>query len=192
MEEDFFDLGGHSLLAVRVISRVRDAFAVDVPLRALFDAPTVAGLAGMVDRAGTAVVPPLVPVDRGETLPLSFAQEPLWFLDQLVPQNPFYNMPSAYRLTGPLDVVALERALHQVVSRHEVLRTTFPAPDGRPHQRVAPPPQSVPIPSTTWAATRRRPAGGPAPRRLVPSTWPGARSGGPGCCGSATRSTCCC
>ena len=141
VDDDFFELGGHSLLAVRVVSKVRDVLDVDLPFRALFDSPTVGGLAQAVEAGGRAPasVPPLVPVPRGGAeVPLSFAQEPLWFLDQLVPDNPFYNMPAAYRLTGPLDVAALERALTGIVSRHEALRTTFPAPGGRPHQHVSP------------------------------------------------------
>jgi amino acid adenylation domain-containing protein len=144
VDDDFFDLGGHSLLAVRVISQLRDAFEVELPLRLMFDSPTVAGVSRAVEEARDAApspVPPLRalgPHDRRE-LPLSFAQEPLWFLDQLVPDNPFFNMPSAYRLAGPLDVGALERALSGIVSRHEVLRTSFPAPGGRPRQHIAPP-----------------------------------------------------
>ncbi|MGI9022486.1 MAG: condensation domain-containing protein, partial [Acidimicrobiales bacterium] len=143
-EDDFFDLGGHSLLAVKIISKVREAFAVDVALRALFDSPTVAGLARAVDDArgrGRVAIPPLVPVPRGDDtrLPLALAQEPLWFLDQLVPDNPFFNIPSAYRLSGPLQTAALEAALAEIAARHESLRTTFPAPGGRPYQRVAAP-----------------------------------------------------
>lgn len=144
VDDDFFDLGGHSLLAVRVVSKVRDTLGAEVALRALFDHPTIAGLGRAVDGArvgGRAPVPPLAPVGRvgGAELLLSFAQEPLWFLDQLVPGNPFYSMPSAYRLCGPLEVAVLERALSGIVSRHEALRTSFPAPGGRPHQRIAPP-----------------------------------------------------
>ena len=148
LEDDFFELGGHSLLAVRVVSRVREVLGVDVPLRAMFDGPTVTRLAGAVDDArsqGLSAPPPLValPPDQRTDPPLSFAQEPMWFLDQLVPENPFYNMPSAYRLTGPLDVTVLERALGEIVTRHEVLRTTFPAPGGRPYQRISPPPATT-------------------------------------------------
>ncbi|MGI8807424.1 MAG: amino acid adenylation domain-containing protein [Acidimicrobiales bacterium] len=144
VDESFFDLGGHSLLAVRTVSRVRDAFGVEVPLRVMFDAPTVAGLAREVDgsrEAPAAAVPPLVPVAREERFepPLSFAQEPLWFLDQLEPGRAFYNVPFAYRLGGPLDVGCLERALSEVVSRHDALRTTFPDRGGRPYQRIASP-----------------------------------------------------
>ncbi|HEV2759290.1 MAG TPA: condensation domain-containing protein [Acidimicrobiales bacterium] len=144
VDDDFFELGGHSLLAVRVVSRVRDVLGVDVPLRAMFDGPTVTALARTADdarREGPSAAPPLMalaPDERGDP-PLSFAQEPMWFLDQLVPQNPFFNMPSAYRLAGPLDVDVLERALGEIVARHEVLSTTFPAPGGKPYQRIGPP-----------------------------------------------------
>ncbi len=142
VDDDFFDLGGHSILAVRVVSKVRDALGVDVPLRVVFNSPTVAGLARAVDAFRSAApVAPLVPVDRSEhaELPLSFVQEPLWFLDQLVPGNPFFTMPAAYRLSGPLDVDALGRALTSVVARHEALRTTIPSTGGRPYQRITPP-----------------------------------------------------
>jgi acyl carrier protein len=150
VEDDFFDLGGHSLLAVKVISKVRDALAAEVPLRAMFDGPTIAGLAQLVDdlrQRGDAPVPPLVALPRSDDveLPLAFAQEPLWFLDQLVPDNPFYNMPSAYRLSGPLDLEVLERALTEIVGRHEALRTSFPAKRGRPRQHIAPA-EPVPVP----------------------------------------------
>jgi amino acid adenylation domain-containing protein len=143
VDDDFFHLGGHSLLAVRAVSAVRDVLGVELPLRALFDAPTVAALARVIDTRGPvpSAMPPLEPVPRddGAVLPLAFAQEPLWFLDQLAPGSGFYNMPSAYRLTGPLDVDALEGALTGLVARHEALRTTFPAPGGRPYQRIDPP-----------------------------------------------------
>jgi non-ribosomal peptide synthetase component F/acyl carrier protein len=141
VHDNFFHLGGHSLLAVQVISRLRDAFDAEVPLRELFEQPTVARLATVIDRArdeGRAdSVPPLKPVERTEDLPLSFAQERLWFLDQLEPGSPFYNMPAAVRVTGPLDVAALRASLNEIVSRHEALRTTFATVDGRPVQRIA-------------------------------------------------------
>jgi acyl carrier protein len=177
LHESFFDLGGHSLLAVRVISKLRDILDVELPLRAVFEAPTVAGLARAVERermGGSTVGPHLLPSSgaRPAEPELSFAQEPMWFLDQLVPGNPFYNLPSAYRLSGPLDVVALERALTEIVGRHEVLRTRFPASHGRPHQRIAtpgpvvvprhdlrgPPPQEVEREARRRAAAE---AGGP-------------------------------
>ncbi|HEX9935823.1 MAG TPA: amino acid adenylation domain-containing protein, partial [Longimicrobium sp.] len=141
VEESFFALGGHSLLATRVVSRIRDVFAVELPLRALFEGPTVAELAGRVEEmrcAGLPVLPPVVPVERTEALPLSFAQERLWFIDQLEPGSTVYNIPVARRLGGALDVAALERALGEIVRRHESLRTVFGEVDGSPVQVIAP------------------------------------------------------
>jgi amino acid adenylation domain-containing protein len=141
VREGFFELGGHSLLATRVVSRIREVFGVELPLRAVFEAPTVADLTGRVEalrRAGAPVLPPIVPVDRGGAVPLSFAQERLWFLDRLQPGSAFYNVPVALRLGGTLDAAALERALAGVVRRHEALRTTFREVDGRPAQVIAP------------------------------------------------------
>ncbi|HEX2189057.1 MAG TPA: condensation domain-containing protein, partial [Longimicrobiaceae bacterium] len=127
--DHFFELGGHSLLATRVVSRVREMFGTELPLRALFEGPTVAELAGRVEeirRAGEgAALPPLVPVGREVPLPLSFAQERLWFLHQMEPEGARYNMPWSGRLRGHLDAGALERALSELVRRHEALRTTF-------------------------------------------------------------------
>jgi amino acid adenylation domain-containing protein len=139
--DNFFELGGHSLLATRVVSRVRDAFGVELPLRALFEAPSVAGLAARVEALrgdGGAVLPPVVPVERGGPLPLSFAQERLWFIDRLEPGSASYNISMARRLGGALDVAALERALGEIVRRHEALRTTFREVDGSPVQVIAP------------------------------------------------------
>ncbi|HEX7241692.1 MAG TPA: condensation domain-containing protein, partial [Longimicrobiaceae bacterium] len=139
--ESFFALGGHSLLAARVVSRVRQVFGVEVPLRALFEGPTVAELAGRVEeirRAGLPVLPPVLPVERGGALPLSFAQERLWFIDRLEPGSAVYNIPVAWRLGGALDEAALERSLSEIVRRHEALRTTFREEDGSPVQAIAP------------------------------------------------------
>jgi amino acid adenylation domain-containing protein len=141
--ESFFELGGHSLLATRVISRLRQIFGIELPLRTLFEEPTVAALARRVKealRSGlTSAVPPLSPVARTgrEALPLSFAQQRLWFLDQLEPGGSGFNMPLALRFSGTLDVSTLSRAFDEIVRRHETLRTTFPAVEGQPVQRIA-------------------------------------------------------
>jgi amino acid adenylation domain-containing protein len=142
VNDSFFDLGGHSLLATQAVSRVRETFGVELPLRSMFESPTVEGLAREVVarvRGGRADVAP--PIRRGERvgpLPLSFAQQRLWFLDQLEPDSPFYNLTSAVRLKGPLDVSALERAFRELASRHESLRTTFKDVGGQPAQFIAP------------------------------------------------------
>jgi len=143
MTDDFFALGGHSLLATRLAVRVRDALGVDIPLHALFDAPTVPALARVVaDRRaagrGMAEAPPVRPAPRGAPLPLSFAQERLWFIHRLNPESAAYNVPVFLRLDGALSVAALERALGEIVRRHQVLRTTFPEIDGAAVQVVAP------------------------------------------------------
>jgi amino acid adenylation domain-containing protein len=141
-DDDFFALGGHSLLATQLISRLRGAFALELPLRALFDAPVLSELAGVVENAlregeGTAA-PPLVPQPRPAAgIPLSFAQQRLWFLDRLEPESSFYNVPVAVRLHGSLHPAALGAALREIVRRHEALRTRFPEVDGRPVQAVA-------------------------------------------------------
>ncbi|HEX2095690.1 MAG TPA: amino acid adenylation domain-containing protein, partial [Longimicrobiaceae bacterium] len=143
VHDNFFELGGHSLLATRVQSRVRTALGVEMPLRALFEAPTVAGLAALLEsvRRGEqeTALPPLVRVPRDGDLPLSFAQERLWVIDRLDPGSPVYNMPVALRLSGRLDAAALRAALDALFERHESLRTVFPAVEGRPAQRILPP-----------------------------------------------------
>ncbi|MEO6196442.1 MAG: amino acid adenylation domain-containing protein [Thermoanaerobaculia bacterium] len=147
--DDFFELGGHSLLATRLMSRVRERFGADLPLRALFESPTVATLAERVDAAvrggegGSA--PPLVPLPRDRPLRLSFAQQRLWFLHQLDPESPAYNLPQTLAVSGALDVAAFAGALSEVVRRHEVLRTVFPSVDGEPRQVVLPA-EPVPVP----------------------------------------------
>ncbi len=141
--DHFFALGGHSLLATRVVSRLREVFAVELPVRAIFEHPTVGELARLVEAArGTAAraAAPLVPVDREQGLPLTFAQERLWFIDRLIPDRAVYHIARAWSLEGPLRVAALEGAVRAVLERHEALRTTFVADGGRPLQRVVPPP----------------------------------------------------
>ncbi|MBV9787872.1 MAG: amino acid adenylation domain-containing protein [Chloroflexi bacterium] len=140
--DSFFELGGHSLLATQLISRVREAFQVELPLRSLFELPTVAGLAQQIviarqDMAGM-LAPALMPVPRDGALPLSFAQQRLWFLNQLDPSSSADNMPGALRLSGPLDRAALEHSLNEIVRRHETLRTTFVTEQGLPVQVIAP------------------------------------------------------
>jgi amino acid adenylation domain-containing protein len=139
VDDGFFAVGGHSLLATQVIARVRQTLGVEVDIRALFEAPTLAAFARRVEealRGGGVAVPPLRPAPRGGELPLSFAQERLWFLDQLEPGSSVYNVPAAVRLRGELDVSALGRALDEIIQRHEVLRTTFAAVRGRPVQVI--------------------------------------------------------
>ncbi|HVS00777.1 MAG TPA: condensation domain-containing protein, partial [Thermoanaerobaculia bacterium] len=144
--EDFFALGGHSLLATQVLSRVRAVLGVELPLRRLFEAPTVAALARVVrqSREGRQA-PPIVPVPRDGELPLSFAQQRLWFLDQLEPGSAAYNIPLAVRLTGELSAGLLEGIFAEVVRRHESLRTTFASRDGRAVQVIVPPRVELPV-----------------------------------------------
>ncbi len=149
LHQSFFDLGGHSLLAVQAISRLREALGVEIPLRTLFEEPTVAGLAAAVEHlrrsADGMVAPPIELVPRDRPLVCSFAQQRLWFLDQLLPGDPGYNLPVAVRFRGPLDLSALRHALGEIVRRHESLRTTFAAVSGgQPVQLVAPAPDLPP------------------------------------------------
>ncbi len=141
---NFFDLGGHSLVATRVMSRVRSALGADLPVRTLFRAPTVESLAQEVeaarrDEAAGDAPPPLVAVPRQGSLPLSHAQQRLWFVHQLEPDSAAYNVFSALTLEGDLDLALLRRSLDEVVRRHEILRTVFRLEGDRPVQVVRPP-----------------------------------------------------
>ncbi|RJQ75848.1 non-ribosomal peptide synthetase [Amycolatopsis panacis] len=142
IDDGFFDLGGHSLLATRLIARVRATLGVDVSIRDLFTAPTVAGLSQVIDRAATTLRRPVVRAERPERLPLSFAQQRLWFLNRLEENTSTYNMPIAMRLRGPLDRDALAAAVQDLSDRHEPLRTRYPDVDGTPYQDVVPPEQA--------------------------------------------------
>jgi amino acid adenylation domain-containing protein len=143
IHDDFFALGGHSLLATRLIARAHRLFGVDLPLRALFEEPTVAGLAAHIDAIArsAAGAPPdaIAPLPETATYPASLAQRRLWFLDRLSPEAFYLNVPHGLRLRGELEVPALRRALTGIVHRHEPLRTTFESRDGQPVQRIAPP-----------------------------------------------------
>ncbi|QSQ26196.1 amino acid adenylation domain-containing protein [Pyxidicoccus parkwayensis] len=151
--DDFFALGGHSLLATQVVTRLRAQLGVELSLRTLFEAPTVARLAERIEtlkgaaRAGAQVIP-LVPrgADAGDLLEVSFAQQRLWFLEQLQPGQTAYNIPIALRLNGPLNVDVLRRTFAEVVRRHEALRTTFVSREGQPLQRIHPAPEQWSLP----------------------------------------------
>jgi len=143
-EDNFFEIGGHSLLATQVVSRVRGVFGVGIGVRSVFEEATAEGLARRIEetmRTGEKEkAPPLVRGERGgqrgKGLPLSFAQQRLWFIDQLETGNVVYNMPGAVRLEGRLDLHALERAINEIVTRHEALRTRFEVEEGAPVQVI--------------------------------------------------------
>ena len=142
VDRNFFELGGHSLLATQMISRIREAFGVEIPLWTLFDKGTIHALGEVIEaeRKQKSIKEPLALeiVSREEPLPLSFAQQRLWAIDQIFPGTTAYNVPLAVRISGPLDRTSLKHTLCEIVARHEVLRTVFPMRDGRPVQEIAP------------------------------------------------------
>jgi len=138
INDSFFQVGGHSLLATQLISKIRSHLAVDLPLKAVFERTTVAELAELVSRMGQSQIPEIRPIDRAQfdRLPLSFAQERLWFIHQLEPDSAGYNVPGAVVLHGDLDVDQMEEAFNLIIARHENLRTVFPSEGGQAHQRI--------------------------------------------------------
>ncbi|MEU0300576.1 amino acid adenylation domain-containing protein [Streptomyces sp. NPDC006175] len=139
VDDSFFALGGHSLLATRLVGRVRTALDTETEIRTLFENPTVATLATALRDAGRPARPALVPQERPAALPLSYAQQRLWFLHRLEGPSATYNIPFALRVDGPLDTEALRLALRDVVDRHAALRTVFPEHDSRPRQHITAP-----------------------------------------------------
>uniref|UniRef100_UPI000A63EACC non-ribosomal peptide synthetase n=1 Tax=Rhodococcus marinonascens TaxID=38311 RepID=UPI000A63EACC len=153
IDDSFFDMGGHSLLATRLISKVRATLGVELPIRVLFDNPTITALAPLLHQ-GSPARPPLLPATRPDRIPLSYAQQRLWFLHRYEGNSATYNMPVALRLRGPLDVGALTAAIGDVIARHESLRTLYPDTDGQPFQHPLPPDQAgIDIPVTDLTDT---------------------------------------
>jgi amino acid adenylation domain-containing protein len=142
IDDNFFELGGHSLLATQIISRVRESFSVELPLRVIFESPTVSEIAETIEKSIRAeegiVLSPIVPVSRDRQLPLSFSQQRLWFIDRFEPDSAAYNVPAGVRLRGQINVPALEQALSELIRRHEALRTVFAEVDGLPVQVIIP------------------------------------------------------
>jgi len=139
-KDDFFDLGGDSLLAIRAVARIRDVFGVDLQTRTLFENPTIGDLtAVLADAKGSrGNAPRIVRRTEDGACALSFAQEQLWFLDQLAPGSPVYNIVDVIGLSGTYHADAMRRAMNELARRHDVLRTGFPQRDGHPMQVVAP------------------------------------------------------
>ena len=158
-------------MATQILARVRETVHVELSFSSFFETPTVAGMARSIETARQAVMSqqtlPLQPVPRDGALPLSYAQQRLWFLEQLEPGRAVYHLPLAWRLTGSLDVSALVQSLEALVQRHEILRTTFPAVDGSPVQMIAP--------DSGLAAACGGPSGSPSARTRGCYPTPGHR-----------------
>ncbi|HEY0783369.1 MAG TPA: condensation domain-containing protein, partial [Thermoanaerobaculia bacterium] len=184
-DDSFFQLGGHSLLATRLISRMGGAFGVELPLAAIFAAPTLAGLSARIDAAraegqGGRIAPPIVPVPRGGEIPLSFSQERFWFFDQLSPGSSLYDVFAPLEITGRLEVAALLATIATIHSRHEGLRTSFGSRDGRPYQRFAAP-GTMTVPVVDLTAVAGAPGAAAERERLIERElrWPFDLARGP-------------
>jgi amino acid adenylation domain-containing protein len=141
IRDNFFELGGHSLKATQVVARLRTSLDVELPVRSIFEAPTVAALASLAAEAGRAQAGPGVPLERvarEPQLPLSYAQQRLWFIHQMEPEQISYNLPGAARISGPLDMAALRKAFAEITRRHDSLRTRFVSMNGEPQQVIDP------------------------------------------------------
>ena len=186
IHDNFFELGGHSLLATRVVARTREAVGADLPLRAMFEQPTVAGIAARLEAGKReAAIPALA--DRAGPQPLSYAQWRVWFLDRLVPGSAAYSIVDARLLSGPLDVPALSRALTEVVRRHQALRSPVISTSGSPQQVVVEPGEvELPVTGLRTLGARRKPCEDEAAR---PSRWTRGSCSGRGSGGWTSRST---